>query len=70
MWGAMIKTDHYRDYAAECMRLAGSASDPLDRIRLIDMAAKWLEIAKTLERLFDSALDQWPTPARIAERPN
>ncbi len=52
------------------MRLAGSATNPLDRIRLIDMAAKWLEIAKTLEKLFDDAVTQWPPGVMIGERPN
>jgi hypothetical protein len=35
----------YRRYAAECVRLAQSTSNPLDKARLLDMAETFSELA-------------------------
>lgn len=41
----MDSVDDYRDYAAECLRLAQLAMDPDDKARLIQMAQAWQELA-------------------------
>lgn len=39
----------YRRYAAECVRLAQSTSNPLDKARLLDMAETFSELAEKHE---------------------
>jgi len=39
----------YRRYAAECVRLAQSTSDPVDKARLLDMAETFSELADKSE---------------------
>jgi hypothetical protein len=39
----------YRRYAAECVRLAQSTSDPADKARLLDMAETFSELADKSE---------------------
>ncbi len=41
----MDSADDYRDYAAECLRLAQHADDPGDKARLIQMAQAWQDLA-------------------------
>jgi hypothetical protein len=35
----------YADFAADCVRLAGQTTDPMSKLRLLDMAAVWLRLA-------------------------
>jgi hypothetical protein len=42
-------SDKFREYAAECLRLAQNAIDDDDRARLLSMAAAWRELAQKLE---------------------
>jgi hypothetical protein len=42
--------DTYRNYAAECLRLAQSAANDEDRARLVNMAQAWRELADKLEQ--------------------
>jgi hypothetical protein len=46
----MAVEDDYRHYAAECMALAQTASDPNDKARLVQMAQAWRELAEKRER--------------------
>jgi hypothetical protein len=32
----------YADFAADCVLLAGQTTDPLSKLRLLDMAVVWL----------------------------
>ena len=41
----MDSAEDYRDYAAECLRLAQHAADAADKARLIQMAQAWQELA-------------------------
>jgi hypothetical protein len=47
----MSKAAVYRRYAADCLRLARSASDPDDKALLIEMAAGWQRLADRVERM-------------------
>jgi len=40
----MVEADKYREYAAECLRMAG-AKQGADRSRLFEMAEEWLLLA-------------------------
>jgi hypothetical protein len=35
----------YADFAADCVLLAGQTTDPMSKLRLLDMAAVWLRLA-------------------------
>ena len=39
----------YRRYAAECVRLAQRVEDPMDKVRLLDMAETFRELADRSE---------------------
>ena len=41
----MTSADDYRRYATECLRLARAASDPDDKVRLLQMAQAWRDLA-------------------------
>ncbi len=43
-------SEQYREYAAECLRLAQSAANEDDRARLVGMAQAWRELAGKLEK--------------------
>jgi len=45
----------YREYAAECMRLAQTAT-PVQRAHLLRVAGTWLEVAAQTDQSTDSAL--------------
>jgi hypothetical protein len=40
--------DTYREYAAECLRLAHRAKNERDRARLVAMAQAWRELAEKI----------------------
>ncbi len=41
----MARADDYRRYAAECLRLAQRAKTAADRVRLLEIAHAWSEMA-------------------------
>jgi hypothetical protein len=41
----MAGADDYRRYAMECVTLAQQASDPKDKVRLLQMAQVWRDLA-------------------------
>ncbi len=47
-WG-LSTAEQYREYAAECLRLAQSAATDEDRARLLSMAQQWRELAEKLD---------------------
>ena len=53
-WGLSL-SDTYREYAAECLRLAQSATNGEDRARLLSMAQAWRELADKLDHASDTA---------------
>ena len=46
----MVMWESYLDNAAEFVRLAGRVTDPALKVKLIDMAWLWLQIAHQAER--------------------
>jgi hypothetical protein len=51
----MSWAEQYRNYAAECVRLAQQHStNPTDRALLVEMAEKWLRRAKRAEARADT----------------
>jgi hypothetical protein len=46
----MARADEYRRYAAECVRVAQTTSNPNDKQMMLDMAQKWRELAEKAER--------------------
>jgi hypothetical protein len=40
----------YADFAADCVLLVGQATDPMSKLRLLDMAAVWLRLADQAEK--------------------
>jgi hypothetical protein len=49
----MGKIREYLDFFAECLLLAEHARTPDDRLRLLNMAARWKQLAGRLERWGD-----------------
>jgi hypothetical protein len=45
----MPAPDEYRAFAAKCLALAQSISDPDDKARLIEMAQAWRDLADKIE---------------------
>jgi hypothetical protein len=45
----MSLAEQYRQHADECIRLAGSAGDPVDRALLLQMAQAWRRLADRAE---------------------
>lgn len=45
----MSAPQEYRAFAAKCLALAQSISDPDDKARLIEMAQAWRDLADKLE---------------------
>lgn len=74
LWRAMMRIELYRDCAAECLLLAGSATTSENRARLIDMAAKWHELADMMEKLVSAeqspAGESRPATSQVAQRPH
>ena len=46
MGPAMSQKDVYREYAAQCMRVAQSAVGEAERMRWLDMAQQWMKWAE------------------------
>ena len=46
----MGRADEYRRYAAECVRVAQTTSNPNDKQMMLEMAQKWRELAEKVER--------------------
>jgi hypothetical protein len=42
----MASADQYRRYAAECIRVAQQATDPTDKLVLLQMAETWRRLAE------------------------
>jgi hypothetical protein len=42
----MPKSEEYREFAAECLRVAHQLKDPTERSKLIRMAQIWQELAE------------------------
>ncbi len=46
----MSPADDYIEKAAECLALSRRAPDQKDRVFLIDLAAKWKDLAESIQR--------------------
>lgn len=44
--GNMATTDRYKQFAAECVRVAQQTSNPNDKAMLLQMADTWLKLAE------------------------
>jgi hypothetical protein len=42
------EADRYRQYAAECLRIAQQANDDAQKARLLEMAAAWQRLAEAV----------------------
>jgi hypothetical protein len=42
----MASSEAFRKFAEECFALAKKASDPNDKLRLVEMAQAWLELGE------------------------
>jgi hypothetical protein len=51
----MSHADKYRQYAAECLRLA--TENPHNKMMLVEMAQKWRELAEKADQGWDSEKD-------------
>jgi hypothetical protein len=57
----MARADDYRRYAAECLALAQRAKTAEDRVRLVEMAAAWNEMAvKAAQQAQDQSQNKSP----------
>jgi len=54
----MGKAEDYRQYAAECIRLAQQAHEPAEKDTLLSMAAAWRRLAEHAERNRDRDVGQ------------
>jgi len=54
----MGKAEDYRQYAAECIRLAQQAHEPAEKDTLLSMAAAWRRLAEHAERNRDRDRDR------------
>ncbi len=46
----MSRVDVYRGYAADCVRLASSASSAAAKALLLEMAERWQRLAERIEK--------------------
>jgi hypothetical protein len=46
----MTSRDQYRQYAADCVRVAQQVNDPADKATLLQMAKMWLGLADLVEK--------------------
>ena len=42
----MTPAERYREYAADCVRVAQQIQDPADKMLLLQMAEKWRQLAE------------------------
>jgi hypothetical protein len=47
----MSKPELFRNYAADCLRLAHAIHDPVNKARLVEMAAAWQRLVDRGERM-------------------
>jgi hypothetical protein len=45
----MTLAEEYRQYAAECLRVAQGTTNSADKIMMLQMAQKWRELAQKAE---------------------
>jgi hypothetical protein len=45
--GMTSASEQYRQYAAECLRIAKETNDPAQKIRLLEMAEAWKRLAES-----------------------
>jgi len=57
----MTLGEEYRQYAAECIRVAQHIQNPHDKALLLDMALKWRELAEKVESA--NVRKTWPAPS-------
>jgi hypothetical protein len=53
----MTTSEAYRLYAAECMQLAQSVSDPRKLARLVEIAQRWRDLADQAEQRSQNSLE-------------
>ncbi|HYV30873.1 MAG TPA: hypothetical protein VEO53_07210 [Candidatus Binatia bacterium] len=41
-----MRSEHYRQYACDCLRLGNSTLDPATKAVLVDMAQAWMKLAE------------------------
>ena len=46
----MARVNRYRQYAAECLRLAGEVEAATSKAVLLDMAQSWVRLAELAEK--------------------
>ena len=46
----MSRSDYYRQYAQECLRLANETHEPSAKAVLIDMAQAWIRLVEQAQR--------------------
>ena len=53
--------DEYRQWAAECLRLAQTETDQAARVRFLSMAQRWLDLAEGQDESdeFDRLLEEF-----------
>jgi hypothetical protein len=61
---------HYRDLAAEAMRMAEAAATESLRAGYLAMASGWHALAQEAERLAESAQQRPPNPGPAPDQPN
>ena len=47
-----MRSDYYRQYAQDCLRLANDTSDPSCKAVLLDMAMAWMRLAELVVSLY------------------
>ena len=56
----------YRQYALECLRLAGDTNEPSTKAVLIDMAQSWVRLAEQAQRNRRlELLSEMPSPVQL-----
>jgi hypothetical protein len=45
----MSRAERYRNFAADCVRLAQQSTNPADKALLVEMAENWIRMAKRVE---------------------
>ena len=58
----------YEQHWEECIRAAAETDDPKRRVMLLKLASEWLEDAKALPRVAESAPSGAPAPVRRNKR--
>jgi hypothetical protein len=56
-----MRSEHYRQHAQECLRLASDSSDPSCKAVLLDMAMAWMRLAEQAAALYTRPYARLPT---------